>query len=154
MTLLLQSLSEIINEIKQMGYVVSDFKNTTPSFYRLEDGTILVALIRAQYVLRDEYSKTNHLVSSNTECYVFTNKRTKNPPQRSTTNPPPILKSNMKFEVLLEQFNTFCLSDGVTVNIKTVLSQVNKIDMLTRIGEPIYSIQATPVININTSNQE
>ena len=142
-----QQLPEIVETIKQMGYIVPNFQKPTPSFYQLQNGDILAVLIRVHYILPNG-NDINPIVNSTTDCYAFT-KRRKALAEQQMNMSPSISQSNLKFKVLLEEFNPFRLSNGSIFNVKTVLSQVDKMNIRTQNGEPVYNIRAEPIYNID-----
>ena len=131
-----------------MGYVVPNFQNPTPSFYLLEDDNILAVSIRVHSIVQNTRAGSKLLVNSTTDCYAFTKQR-KQPPQHLVSMSPSIVKPNVKFKVLLEKFNPLRLSNDTTLNVKTVLGQANKMNTRTIYGEPVYSVAANPVFNVD-----
>ena len=125
-----------------------DFQNPTPSFYRLQDGNILAVSIRVHSIVANDDDSLQPLVNSTTDCYAFA-KRWKPPTTQQVAVSPTVVQQNVKFEVLLEEFNPCHLSNGSTLNVKTVLGQVNKMNTCSPYGEPVYSVSTHPVFNVD-----
>lgn len=52
----------------------------------------------------------------------------------------------VEFEAEREAFNTYLLEDGTKLKIKTVVSQVIRLEAYKADGEPVYMVNATNVI--------
>lgn len=146
-------LAQIMGKITEMGYVVPAFEGPTPSFYQLEDGTILGVLIRVHHLTVDKRSPSRPLVSSTTECSVFVHNRQAMPQQPEQMPSPSVKEENVPFEVLLEEFHPYKLSNGMTINVKTVLGQANLMDGYAFDGSPVYNVAAQPVFNVKNPKQ-
>lgn len=149
---MLMDLAQIKKEITGMGYIIPTFENPTPSFYRLEDGTIMAVLIRLLHLSPNPRNQSQPLTNSTTECLTFTRNRKPLSELKEAVSPA-IKRENVPFDVLMENFNAYKLSNGVTVNVKTVLGQVNQVEGQIPDGGAAYTITATPVVNIDSANQ-
>jgi len=50
------------------------------------------------------------------------------------------------FETESENWNTYILHDGTKLKLKTVLAAVLRLDIYKQDGEPVYVVNASPVI--------
>lgn len=148
MMMTVRELAEITKEITEMGYIIPTFEKPTPSFYRLEDGVILAVLIRLNHLVIDDHNPAQPKVNATTECFTFTSNREHMPSQPDEIRSPSIVQENVPFEVMLEKFNPYRLSNGMVVNVKTVLGQVNKMDGYDLDGAPAYAVAAQPAFNV------
>ena len=53
----------------------------------------------------------------------------------------------IEFETEREGWNTYILHDGTRLKLKSVVSQVVRLEMFKPDGEPIYLVQATNIVN-------
>jgi hypothetical protein len=55
---------------------------------------------------------------------------------------------DLEFDVLKEDFTVYNLSNSWTLKVKPVLAQVNKTKLFSVDGEPIYTVNISPVLKI------
>lgn len=145
------------DSIRKMGYVTVEPKSSLqPSFYRLKDGTLIQALICVNYLIPDHAAPDGYVASTltTTVSYVPAENRT---PDRHVPFDPSSLTSNildddMKPEALTENFNTYSMSNGMTLSVKSAVGQVGKTKFYTVHGEPLYVVSATPVFKITAGS--
>ncbi len=145
-------IEEIIDEIKGMGYVTATpRKFLEPSFYKLEDGVILSLLVRINHLVVDPFNPNSVSINSVNNVHVFVEKNKRNP----ITEPVPdtqlsynIINDDVEYTTLREEFNVYDLSNGDIMSVKSILAQVRKTDKFSNNGEPIYTVEAQPVIKI------
>ena len=53
---------------------------------------------------------------------------------------------DIEFETEHEGFNTYILHDGTKLKMKSVVSQVFRLDLFKEDGEPIYLVNSTQVV--------
>ena len=58
-----------------------------------------------------------------------------------------VLGEEIEFEVEKESFNTYILHDGTKVKIKTVVSDVVRLDVHKEDGEPVYLLTSTNIVS-------
>ena len=83
--------------------------------------------------------------------FVPPNKRNPNGKQVGSNTSAAIVEEDVEYQTLKEDFNVYDLSNGAVLSIKTVLGQVQKTDLYTDVGEPVYNISSQPVIKIKTN---
>ena len=60
----------------------------------------------------------------------------------------------VEFETEKENWNSYILHDGTTLRLKTVLAEVLRVENeYGPAGDPIYVVNASPVISINSPEQ-
>ncbi len=135
----------IASKIEVMGYILAIPAHTpVPSYYELEDGTILSVLTRINHAL---VSRSGGAVSHSTETFAFTPHRHMSP-KPTQPKPPTIIDQDVKFTLLREEFNEYSVGNDITVSAKAVVSQVAKFDTYSDEGEPIYSVNSQPVFKV------
>ena len=58
-----------------------------------------------------------------------------------------VLGEEVEFEVDNESFNNYILHDGTKLKMKTVVSEVIRLDMYKPDGEPVYMINSTNIVS-------
>ena len=64
--------------------------------------------------------------------------------------PPGIVDQDMEPETLVEEFNSYYMSNGMTMSVKSVVAQVRKTKFYTVQGEPFYLVDAAPITKVTT----
>jgi len=141
---------EILNNLKDMGYIMVKPRVLYPSFYKLSDGTTVRALINVNYLIADPQSPQGFAVNSTNSVSAFVPKEKRRPELFQPYNPAELLTDpvddDVDFEVLRENFSVYDLSNGMVLSVKTVVGQITKTKYYTRDGEPIYNINTNPII--------
>lgn len=141
---------EILENIKEMGYVTLTPKAVNPSYYKLGDGTIVRALVNLNFMLADPNKPQGFSINSNNLVSAFVPKEKRRPELHQNYNPAElqsgIIDEDVDFEVLRENFSVYDLSNGLTMSVKTVVGQVKKTKYYSREGEPIYMINTNPIV--------
>ena len=148
----MNSEEEINQNIINRGYILPKTRVHYPSFYKLNDGTIIRVIIILNYLLplpskHDEYDvNTTNIVSS------FTSMEKRRPnsfiPFSIEELKAGIIDEDVEFEVLRENFSVYDLSNGIILSIKPVLGQVKKTKFYSLQGEPIYITNVSPYSQI------
>ncbi|MCJ8306699.1 MAG: hypothetical protein HRU07_06580 [Nitrosopumilus sp.] len=146
-------LEEIINNIKEMGYVTVEPKGEIkPSFYKLKDRTVLKVLININHLVADPRSPQGFTVNSNNTSICYVAKEDRHPemyrPFTASEIQSNIDDEDMEPETLREDFSVYSLSNGMTLSVKAVVAQVSKTKFFTADGEPLYMVNTTPVIKV------
>lgn len=143
---------EILASIRDMGYIMATPRALYPSFYKLNDGTIIRALIHINYLLPDPQSPQGFAVNSINTVSAFVPKEKRNPRVYVPYNPAElnasIIEDDVEFEVLRENFSVYDLSNDLVLSVKTVVGQIKKSKFLTKDGEPIYSVNTNPILKV------
>ncbi len=150
-----ESIEKINQDIANMGYVVvTPIKPIVPSFYKLEDGTILSALIKVDHLLQNDRKSDILSVHTTTEIYVFVPPEKRDTPneQRKPTQNVNIINNDVTCTPLREEYNVYELNKNLVLSIKTIVGQVVKTDQVSQQGEPIYNVQVQHVSKINPHN--
>ena len=141
---------EILDNLKDMGYILASPRALYPSYYKLADGTIIKALININYLIPDPQSPQGFAINSTNTVSAFVPRENRHPELFKEYNPADILKSvvddDVNFEVLRENFSVYDLSNDMVLSVKTVVGQIRKTSLYTRDGEPIYHINTNPII--------
>ncbi len=149
-------LEEIYKEVKDMNYIIVNPRHTpVPSFYKLDDGTMLGILTRINHLIPNPMNTNDISTNLSTQVFAFVpeNKRNPNGKQEGSGVSVTIIEEDVEYETLKEDFNTYDLSNDIVLSLKTVLGQVQKTDIHTNMGEPIYNINSQPVIKIKKSTK-
>ena len=121
-----------------------------PSYYKLNDGTIICAIVAIHTLVPDPKNPDGFGVNSTNVIHAFTPKEKRKPtafqhytPQQLTEG---IIDDDVEYEVLHENFSVYDLSNGLTLSVKTVVGQIKKTKFFTRDGEPVYVVNTNPII--------
>lgn len=143
---------EVDGWIKDMGYVTVSPRTIEPSYYKLKDGTIVMALININYLIPDPKSPQGFSVNSNNTAIVFVPKDKRNPAKFQPFNPAEIqsaiIDDDMEPEPLRENFSVYDLSNGMIISVKTVAGQISKTKFTSNDGSPVYLVNTTPIVKI------
>lgn len=135
-----------------MGYLIATPINPPiASFYKLEDGTILSALVRINHVLTDPSGSALGAVNHGIDLQTFVPSRSKSPRLLQQNQSPTIIDQDVKCITIREEFNDYTVGDDIMVSAKAVVGQVMKTDAHTQLGEPIYNINVQPMIKTVTN---
>lgn len=147
--------AEIEKSINDLGYITVISSKIEPSYYKLEDNTIIKATIHVDYVKKvkkDSKSPDGYLVqSANTSmCYVPSETLQENAFQPYTQEDlmKGVIEEDIPVETLRENFSVYKFSNGMTMSIKTIVTQVSRTKFFTPNGESIYMINQSPVLKI------
>lgn len=143
----------IADNIRKMGYVTVEPKSPLkPSFYKLKDGTLIQVLIYVNYLVPDHATPDGYVANMLTTTLSYVPAENRIPeryvPFDRSSMPYNILDDDMKPEALVENFNTYSMSNGMNLSVKSVVAQVSKTKFYTVHGEPLYIVSATPVFKI------
>jgi len=148
--------SEIIKQIKEYGYSVITPKKIEYSYYKLPDGTIIMANIHVNHVLSGTDESGDFFGGSSTNIVAaFVPKDQRNPTgqHQKAGVVPKIIDEDIDFETLHEGFSEYHLEDGNILAIKTTVSTISKSDIVSQSGEPIYSVHVVPILKIKKDTQ-
>ncbi len=141
---------EIQHNLSDMGYIIITPRALYPSYYKLTDGTIVRALININYLIPDPQAPQGFAINSTNEITAFVPRENRHPELCQPYNPTNLLvdpiDDDVGFEVLRENFSVYDLSNGMVLNVKTVVGQIIKTKYYTHGGEPIYNINTNPII--------
>jgi hypothetical protein len=139
----------ILEQVKNMGYLLVTPEKISPSYYKLKDGTIISAWIVPNYMIKDPNG-----VGGNTGNVIlaFIPPELRKPESYMPFTPADIQKNiieeDVEFETLLEEFSVYKLSDGTKLSIKSIVSQISKTSLFTQAGEPVYNVNVAPAIKV------
>lgn len=143
---------EIQSHIREMGYISATPRAIYPSYYKLNDGTILKALVTVNYLLPDPRQPDGFNVNTTNILSAYVSKEKRRPQQYRPFTQAEITSSiideDVEFEVLRENFSVYELSNGLVLSLKTVVGQVKKTNLVDFGGEPIYIVDTKPIIKI------
>jgi len=121
--------------------------------YKLEDETLLkIKFLLIKVVKSNEYDDVgNPVYSTNSQNIigVFSPKHLRGTPDERKYSPEElsssIVKEDLGFETIKENWNVYRLKDGTTLSIKLVLSSLSRTSKFDSRGEPIYIVQTQPI---------
>ena len=145
------AIEEIVNRIKDMGYIIATPQRAPiPSFYELDGGTILSALVVVNHLLQDPTNPNGISINSSISISVSVPPNNRNPRGKQsdpdTQVVPSIIDEDVQCDILREEFNVYNLSNNMVMSVKTVVGQVRKTDLYNDRGEPIYNVDCQPVL--------
>ena len=145
------AIDEIVNRIKDMGYIIATPQRAPiPSFYELDGGTILSAIVVVNHLLKDPTNPNSISVNSNISISVSVPQNNRNPrgkqPDPDIQVVPSIIDEDVQCDILREEFNVYNLSNNMVMSVKTVVGQVRRTDLYNDRGEPIYNVDCQPVL--------
>ena len=143
----------IMARIQNMGYIPAIPVGTPiPSYYELGDGTVLGVLARVNHILikGSGMGAVNHSM----DVMVFAPRRDKHHPPAQPNRPPTIVDQDVKCTALREEFNDYNIGSDLVVSAKAVVAQVAVTDLYNNEGEPIYNINAQPIIKVVDKRQQ
>ena len=147
---------EIQDEIKEMDYLIVTPKKLEASYYKLDDGTIIRALVLINAISVVDNDKKSLNINSTNVITAFVPSSRKEPHKFESiipNTPPPIQEEDVPYTPLRENFSVYSLSDGSTLSVRTVVGQISKTALYTRSGEPVYNIQVTPIVKSKQMNK-
>ena len=143
---------EALNNIKDMGYITVSPRALNPSYYKLNDGTIIKAIVYVNSLIADPKNPEGFAINSINIVNAFVPKEKRTPerfqPYNQSELREGIVDDDMDFDVLRENFSVYDLSNGMVLSVKTVVGQITKTKFLTKDGEPVYSINTNPIIKV------
>ena len=148
-------IEQIYKNIRDMDYITVIPRQTpVPNFYELEDGTIVGVITNVNHLLPNPANPNGVSANLAAEILVFVpqNKRDPHGKQVEENTSMTIIEEDVDYTPLKESFNVYDLSNGVVLSVKTVLGQVQKTDLHTRVGEPVYNISTQPIIKVKRGN--
>ena len=145
------AIDEIVNRIKDMEYIIATPQRAPiPSFYELDGGTILSALVVVNHLLQDPTNPNDVSINSSISISVYVPPNNRNPRGKqadpNTQVVPSIIDEDVQCDILREEFNVYNLSNNMVMSVKTVVGQVRRTDLYNDRGEPTYNIDWQPVI--------
>ena len=145
------AIDEIVNRIKDMGYIIATPQRAPiPSFYELDGGAILSALVVVNHLLQDPTNPNSISINSNISFNVSVPPNSRNPRGKQSDPDiqavPSIIDEDVQCDILREEFNVYNLSNNMVMSVKTVVGQVRKTDLYNDRGEPIYNVDCQPVL--------
>lgn len=150
------SAENTIDIIHEMGYIMVKPKDVIkPSFYKLKDGTFMNALVNIGHMIEDPKMPYGYAVSTFTTIATYVPRENRHPDRYMqfdpSSIPSSIVEEDMKYETLVEDFNVYSMSNGMTLSVKSVAAQVSKTRLYTIQGEPLYLASVSPVIKITNT---
>jgi len=143
---------EIQSNIKEMGYITATPRAIYPSYYKLNDSTVLKVVVNVNYLLPDPRQPEGYSVNASNIFSAFVPKEKRKPQAFRPYNPAElannIIDEDVEFEVLRENFSVYDLSNGMVLSLKPVTGQVKKTSLYDVGGEPIYIVTVNSVIKI------
>lgn len=144
-----ETLESIQDRIKRMGYItVTPRKRPTPSFYELEDGTIISVMITINHILQDPNDPNMIGMNRETSILVFVDRKNRDPfgEKHARKRTRPVVNKSVPFRPLLEKFNTYDLSNYKILRLKTVVTRIRKTETYNDAGEAEYGVDTEPII--------
>jgi len=143
---------EVLKYVHDMGYVTVKPRALYPSYYKLNDGTIIKAFVDIHALIPDPKNPDGFSIVSQNVINAFVPKENRNPvafvPYTGQQLKEGIVNDDVDYEVLRENFSVYELSNGMTISVKTVVGQIRKSKFFTRDGEPVYTVSTNPIIKV------
>lgn len=143
---------EVESNIRDMGYVTVTPRVIYPSYYKLSDGTIIKALVSVNYLVPNPRAPDGFAVNSINLVAAFVPKEKRRPeafqPYSQDELQSGIIDDDMDVEVMRENFSVYDLSNGMVLSVKTVVGQIRKTKFFNQDGEPVYLINANPIMKV------
>ena len=143
---------EVAQNIRDMGYVTIESSTLYPSYYKLDDNTIIKALVLVHSLILDPKNPEGFSISSTNIITAHVPKENRNPqafvPYTQQQLNEGITNDDVNFEVLRENFSVYRLSNKMTMSVKTVVGQIRKTRYFTRDGEPVYIVNTNPILKV------
>lgn len=146
----MESILTIENKIKDMGYLVVKPIKVLPSYYELEDGSILEALTRIESVIKDKNNPIGFFINTSNTTKVYTHAENRDPTKFESFTAADlasgIVDQDVESKELFSDYSEYELSNDIVVKIKTIVSQIQKTKFYSQDGEPVYTVSITPVM--------
>lgn len=146
----MDTFETIENRIKEMGYLIVKPLKISPSYYELDDGSILEALTRIDSIIKDKNNPNGFFVNSSNVTKVYTHAENRDPSKFTVFTQADlisgIIDQDVESKELLADYSEYDLSNDMIIKIKTVVSQIQKTKYYSQDGESIYIVSITPVI--------
>lgn len=143
---------ETLSNIQDMGYVTVTPRKVYPSYYKLTDGTILKAMAHLNFLLPDPRRPGEFVMNHTNIASVFVPQEKRRPELYKPYNPSElahfVTDEDVEYEVLLENFSVYDLSNGFILSVKSVVGQVRKTSLVEPSGDPLYIVNINPVFKI------
>ncbi len=146
---------EIEKEIQEMGYITVKPRVINPSYYKLKDGTVVKIVASVNHFTPDPKAAPNSegfAVNSVNIVTAFVPREKRNPtlfqPYTQSDLETSIIDEDMEPITLKEEFSVYELSNDFVVSVKAVVSQIKKTKYYTPAGEPVYTVNSTPIVKI------
>ncbi len=146
---------EILDNIRQMGYLTIKPIVISQSYYKLNDGTILQAHVNVDSIISDKGQPDGYSIRTSNFTIAYVPKEERKPQGFIPFNPAEIESSiideDVSYEPLSEGFSEYELSNGMVLSIRTVVGQIKKTKFYTEQGEPVYTVSISPVYKLKKS---
>lgn len=140
----METLEEINQEIKKMGYSTFIPRMERPNFYRIEEGIILRVYPIINSIEMEPDNPTGASINGQNVVALFVPKKFKGSPGDRPYSQADIqaniVNIDVPFDTLIENFNVYDVDDKWILSVKTTLSQVSKTSLRDSRGDPIYAI--------------
>ena len=147
----------ILQKIQEMGYLTVIPLRIDPSYYNIDNGTILKVYTLVNSLHPDPKNLKSVAVDSQDIILTFTPQSQRGEPSTTALTQKQlvegILEEDVNVEPLRENFSTHSVSDGSTLSIKTIVGQVSKTKYFNREGVPIYIVNSSIVPKIKKTKK-
>ena len=149
--------SEIFKEFEDQDYVFVASSKIEPSYYRLtEDNTVIRCLTRVHAIKSTQDGKLVDIMSTN-EISAFVESQNRRPelfdPKNIRIKKEDVENDDVKYEVIRENFSVYKLTNGQTLSVKTVVSQITKYSKYNVGGEPLYNVIPNPIMRLKDAKK-
>lgn len=151
-------IEEIENNIVNYGYILVKSKKINPSYYKLEDGAIIEALVRVDSLVQDVNNPSGYSIKTTNVSKVYIPKEKRNPkafvPFLPSELEGGVINHDVVSEELASDFTDYELSNGGTLSIRTIVNQIKKTKFFTPECEPVYIVIVTPVTKFRAKESQ
>lgn len=144
--------AEIFKEFEDHDYAFVVSQKIEPSYYRIkDDNTVIRCLIRVSAIKTNPDGKTFDIMSTN-EVSALSPSDVRRPelfdPNNLQLKKEDIENDDVEYDVIRENFSVYKLTNGKTLSVKTVVSQILKYSKHSRGGESIYNVTPNPIMRL------
>lgn len=145
----------ILQKIQEMGYLTVTPLKIEPSYYNIDNGTILKVFTLVNAIHPNPKDPKNLVINSQDIVITFAPQLQHGPPSNDVLTQKQIaegvIDEDVHVEPLRENFSVYTVSDGSTLSVKSVVGQVQKTKYHNREGEPIYVVSSNVIPKMKKS---
>jgi hypothetical protein len=123
-------VEDIQKKIHSMGYLAIKNLKVNPSYYELNDGTIIEAIVRIDSIIQDSSQPNGFFIRSSNVVKAYVPKDKRDPkkfiPYSLNELITGIIEEDLPSEELSSDYSEYELSNNVILNIRSIVSQIKK----------------------------
>ncbi len=146
----------ILQRIREIGYLTVTPLTITPSYYNIDNGTILKVFTLVDSI-KPSPSDQGPNPRSHTMVTTFSPLSQHGPPSNVPLTQKQldegIIEEDVEVVPLREEFSVYAVSDGSTLSLKMIVGQVSKTKYFDVAGAPIYIVRTTLVPKVKRGSK-